>query len=263
MPVTVESEQFRLRFLPEQGGKVDEIYAHHLRRNLLLPLHPAAALPLPDGAVFSVNGWDECLPTVAASAGAPDLGHAWRTAPEYGLAGSRLFTRWTVPGWQLERAVNLRANGLAAHYVMTNVDAAPAPLLWAAHVLLPLAGMQEVMLPGGNLLPGPGCDVEALARERLSGDAHGWQIRDIRRRKMSWKFFLPADRPVVLHYADTTLTMTTDAGWWGVWLNEGNFCDLLCIGVEPTTAPSDLLADSRLILEPGEFTTATWEMSLR
>lgn len=258
----LDNKMLRLSMQPNHGGKIDKLFSHRLRRNLLLPLDPAADLPLPDGAFFSVSGWDECIPTVEASAGAPELGYAWRTKAEGGIKGNRLFTRWTVPGWQLERVTELKEDGLSSHYVMTNLGAAPAPLLWAAHVLLPLEGLREVTLPGGKLLPGPGCDVAALAGERLAGNADGWSITDIRRRDMSWKFFIPADRPVVLCYNDSTLTMTTDAGWWGIWLNEGSCCDLLCIGVEPTNVPSDALADSRISVGPNETTTASWKLDI-
>ncbi|MHB0938029.1 MAG: hypothetical protein ACYC6A_16695 [Armatimonadota bacterium] len=262
MPINLESAGFRVTVLPEHGGKVRELYHYGLRRNLLLPRLPGSDLPLPDGAVFSVSGWDECLPTVEASLGVPDLGYAWRTEPQCRVEANRLITRWEVPGWRLERAITVEEKAVTSRCVMTNAGPKDAPLLWAGHVLLPLEGLREVVLPGGDLLPGPGCDVEELARERLSGVAGDWHIRDIRRRGMSWKFFLPADRPVMLQYADAVLTLTTEAGWWGIWLNEGNFCDLLCLGVEPTNVPSDALGDSRILVPPDSTATATWRLEV-
>jgi len=263
MPIILEAAGFRVSVLPEQGGKVSELYHYGLRRNLLLPRLPTADLPLPDGAVFSVSGWDECLPTVGASLGMPELGYAWRTTPECRIDGNRLLTRWEVTGWRLGRVTTVEEHTVTTRCVMTNLGTKDSPLLWAGHVLLPLEGLREVTLPGGDLLPGPGCDVEELARDRLSGGRNGWQVRDIRRRDLNWKFFLPADRPVVLQYADAVLTMTTDAGWWGIWLNEGQFCNLLCIGVEPTTVPSDMLADSPIRLPPAGAAMASWNLKVR
>jgi len=262
MPVVLDASAFRLTVLPEQGGKVNELYHYGLRRNLLLPRLPSADLPLPDGAVFSVSGWDECLPTVEASVGVPELGYAWRATPQCRVEENRLLTRWAVPGWWMERRTTVAEQAVTSRYIVTNAGPKEAPLLWAGHVLLPLEGLREVSLPGGDILPGPGCDIEELARDRLSGDRNGWKIRDIRRRNMSWKFFLPADRPVVLQYEDTVLCLTTDAGWWGVWLNEGNFNDLLCIGVEPTNVPSDALADSRLVIPPDGAATVSWRLEV-
>ena len=262
MPITLESSTFRLTVLPEQGGKVSKLYHHRLGRNLLLPRLPGSDLPLPDGAVFSVSGWDECLPTVEASLGVPELGYAWRTEPRCRIEDNRLLTCWEVPGWRLERVITVEERGVTSRCAMTNVGPQYAPLLWAGHVLFPLEGLREVVLPGGDLLPGPGCDVEELARERLSGDCDGWQVRDLRRRHLSWKFFLPATHPVVMHYKDATLTLSTDAGWWGIWLNEGNFCDLLCLGVEPTNAPSDAQADSHIRIPSGGTAAVSWTLEV-
>lgn len=262
MSVEITSNTFRLRALPEQGGKISELFAVSAGRNLLLPELPSAGLPLPDGATFSVSGWDECLPTVEASAGVPDLGYAWRTSPEMVDSGNVLHAHWNVPGWHLDRDIVLNDDGLTADYRIANQGSMPAPALWAAHVLLPLEGMHEAALPVGDLLPGPGCDVEDLAVRRLSRGRDGWFLRKIRRRGMSWKFFLPAHAPVQLRYEDVTLTLTTDAGWWGIWLNEGNFCDLLCLGVEPTNWPSDALADVETRINPGEPMTIRFTLSV-
>jgi len=262
MPIILESSAFRLTVLPEQGGKVSELYHHGLDRNLLLPRLPSADLPLPDGATFSVSGWDECLPTVESSQGVPELGYAWRATPQCRVEENRLLTRWELPSWWLERVIAFEEKAITSRCVMTNVGPKDAPLLWAGHVLLPLERLREVTLPAGDLLPGPGCNIEELAHDRLTGNAGGWHIRDIRRRNQSWKFFLPADRPVVMQYEDTVLTLTTDAGWWGVWLNEGNFCDLMCIGVEPTNVPSDALADSQIRIPPEDSASVSWSLKV-
>jgi len=262
MPFVFETSAFRITVLPEQGGKVSELFSYRLGRNLLLPRLPTAGLPMPDGAVFNVSGWDECIPTVEDSLGVLRLGYAWRAEPECRIDGNRLLARWEVPGWRLERETTAAESAVTSRYVMTNLSRQEAPLLWASHVLLPLEGLREVTLPGGDLLPGPECDVGELAGSRLSGNQDGWSIRDIRRRGLNWKFFLPAGRPVVLHYADTDLTMTTAAGWWGIWLNEGGLCDLPCIGVEPTNVPSDALADSPIRIPPDGVVTVSWRLQI-
>jgi|GEM_PF-1831725 len=262
MPITLERANFRVTVLPEQGGKVTELYHRRLDRNLLLPRLPTADLPLADGAVFSVAGWDECIPSVDASLGVLRLGYAWRTTPVCLIDENKLLTNWEMPGWRLEREMIFAESMVTSRCIIMNMGSNDAPLLWAGHVLLPLDGLREVTLPAGDLLPGPECDIEDLAKNRLSGNRNGWNIVDIRRRDLNWKFFLPAGNPVVLHYNDASLTMTTDTGWWGIWLNEGGLCDQLCIGVEPTNVPSDALADSQIFIPPDGVVTVSWSLKV-
>lgn len=250
--VQIENTISSLTVDPAQGGKVVALFDRRLGRNLLLPREPSADLPLPDGAVFSISGWDECLPTVEASAGALDLGHAWRTPPACTIDSERLATCWTIPGWEMRRDICLGDDGLDASYMIRNTGDAPAPVLWAAHVLFPLAGLQHLILPMEEALPGPGCDLAEL-RERMRGTTMPGH---------SWKFFLPAVCPVVLSYGDVHLHLDTDAPWWGVWLNEGRLNGLECVGIEPTTTASDALADSHTLVEPGATITVSWNLNI-
>src|SRR5689334_20789089 len=130
MPVILESSAFRITVLPEQGGKVSELFHYGLGRNLLLPRLPSADLSLPDGATFSVSGWDECLPTVEASQGVPELGYAWRATPQCRIEENRLLSRWEVPDWWLERVITVEEDTVTSRCVMTNVGPKDAPLLW-------------------------------------------------------------------------------------------------------------------------------------
>ncbi len=261
MTMTLETDTMHIVLAPERGGKVTEIFDRRAGRNLLLSEMPTAGLPLPDGTTFDVAGWDEAIPTVEASAGAPELGDAWRTPAACRVEEDCLHAHWVMPGWELAREIAVVGREMAVRYIATNRLDTPAPLLWAGHVLLPLAGLHEAGLPAGTPQPGPECHLNELAA-RLDGDDTGWYIHHVTARNQSWKFFLPAAQPVTLRYADVTLTLTTDAGWWGIWLNEGKLCNLHCLGIEPTNAPTDALADVRDRVPAGGAFTASWHLQI-
>jgi len=251
----------RISISPGHGGKITEIYDHKFARNLLVAQDAGNDLPLPDGAVFSITGWDEAVPTVETSLGIPELGYAWRMSADCRVDGDHLLSQWQLPGWRVERDIQTHGRGLTVDYIITNLLDQPASLLWAAHVLFAVQGIERVELPAGELLPGPQCDTDALAH-RLSGDASGWHIRDIADRGTSWKFFLANRQPVSLVFDEATVEITGDMRYWGIWINEGLFGPP-CLGIEPTNAPSDALADSRTIVEAGAAFTASWKLQIR
>ena len=259
--VTLNTADLRISTSPAQGGKITEIFDHRLARNLLVAQDAGNDLPLPDGAVFSITGWDEAVPTVETSGDVPELGYAWRVAADSCISEHHLLSRWHIPGWRVERDIHANGRGLTVDYIITNLRNQPAPLLWAAHVLFAVQGIERVELPAGDLLPGPLCDTAALAKH-LQNNPDDWQIHDIIDRGDSWKLFLENRQPVRLLLADATVEITGDMAYWGIWINEGRFGPP-CLGIEPTNAPSDALADSQTVIEAGAAFTATWQLQIR
>jgi len=254
--VILEMGAFAVDFSRERGGKIVALRRAGVDRNLLFA--PDAPLALDDGGdTFAVAGWDEAFPTVAASAGLPGWGTAWRGFPEQRLVRNGVEHRWTMPGYAFERTLRAEGDALTAAYRWSNTTEDALPALWAAHALYPTTGLQDTRLPDAELVAGPQCILDEL-EAHLVRDARGWGIADFGRNGLSWKFFVPAVGPATLRYADVTLTIETDAGWWGVFLNRGRFGEP-CVGIEPTTHPTDFAAEAPA-LGAGETRSVWWRL---
>ncbi len=257
----LENASFRISRDEERGGKITAIFDYRIGRNLLAADAVPACLTLEGGAQFAVAGWDEAFPTLEPDGEFPTLGLAWRMRGDYEVVEDALLSRSSIPPWHLERAVRMHDDMINADYAITNNDALPTRMLWAAHALYPLAGLQLVELPYGELHPGPGCRLEEL-RTRLTQAAYSWHVRHLEACGKSWKFFLPATSAVIMHYADARLTLTTTAPWWGIWLNLGALGSG-CLGIEPTNAPTDSLSKvSNPVAGHGTY-TVSWTLQVQ
>ncbi|HEY3416876.1 MAG TPA: hypothetical protein VGM23_08335 [Armatimonadota bacterium] len=256
--ILLETAAWRIVADPRRGGKIVEMFSHRLRRNLLAAEQPGAVLTLEDGAVFSVAGWDEAFPTLEPSGGQPTLGQAWRLSVDCRASADRLLTCWDMPSWHMEREIRAASERVEARYAITNTGDVSLPMLWTAHVLYPLEGLVSAELPMGRVIPGPGCQLEEL-EQVLRADKNGLRIADTNHNGKSEKFFLPAIRPIVLQYADACLTLTTDVPWWGIWLNCGVF-QTQCLGIEPTTAPTDALHEVHESIAGAGTVQLSWQL---
>ncbi|MHB9036188.1 MAG: hypothetical protein ACYC64_05945 [Armatimonadota bacterium] len=243
---------------PTRGGKITELVHRSMGRNLLLSEEAVCDMPLDDGAVFAIAGWDECVPSIEACAGIPVLGHAWRMNVEAALSQDNLNTFWRMPGWTLERGIETNDTSLTARYALKSDSDKPASVLWASHVMYPLAGLVEAVLPPGEPVVHWRCNLDEL-KSVIEGDSRGWFVRNTVGRGNSWKFFLPAEGDVVLRYTDAVLTLSTDAPWWGIWLNLGHK-GIPCIGVEPTNVPTDSVNDVLDIVPPRGMLKSSWSI---
>ncbi|MBI2844264.1 MAG: hypothetical protein HYX78_12760 [Armatimonadetes bacterium] len=255
-----ETNRFRISIDLQRGGKITELTDHRLARNLLFEEQADSGLPLEDGAVFSVSGWDEAVPSLEPCENVPTLGHAWRTHAVCVEGREHVTTCWSIPGWNLERKILLSDNGLTASYRMRNTSDKPSRLLWAAHALYPAEGLLRLVLPGGEPIPGPGHDPEGLSRQ-LKADGEKWLVSDFSSRGKSCKLFLPAHQEVVLHYKDAVLTIATDTQWFGIWLNLGRLAGC-CVGIEPTNAPTDSLDQVRETVPSEEHFITGWSLQV-
>ena len=253
--VTLNTPLLSLTIDPKQGGKITGIFDRRLGRNVLADRLPAP-LPLPDGAVFTIAGWDEAFPNLEPHGELPTLGLAWRATPRCWLTENSLHTLWSLPTWSIERDITISGDALIARYTMTNLRDEPQPAIWAGHALYPLEQLTQAILPAGEMLPGPNCCLREVS-EQLIADALSRRIVDTTPVARSWKFFLPAAREVQLHYHDARLTLTTDAPWWGIWLCRGAH-GVNCLGIEPTNAPTDYLAEVKEAIPAGGKWETSW-----
>jgi len=259
--LTVLNAGVRLSIHPRSGGKISEVFAVSLGRNLLAEPSPEAVLALENGRQFSVSGWDEAFPTLEPCGAIPTLGYAWRTPADCALHDHQLITQWEFDDWRLARTIRLEPMGLAVSYVITNQADTPRPALWAGHVLMTLNEFQQAQLPAGEIFPGPGLHLESLKEILLDTD-QGWVIPHSPDRGRSWKFFLPNRQPVTLCYSDARVVLTSEAPWWGIWLNLGAL-HTRCIGVEPTTFPTDCLRKVNPPFGPGESVSTSWRLAIQ
>ena len=239
------------------GGKVREIVPDVLGRNILSEPAVPYVIDGVSGHRFEVAGWDEACPTVAESAGWPELGWAWQTFAQTKQERDCLRTEWRFPGMAFERALAVSERALTASYRLQNAGPDDLPFLWASHALYGVEGLLELEMPGGDLVAGPCCllsEVEVQI-ERSGGRA---RMRDFSDTGLSWKCFVAADGPLELRFADGTLRIETTAPWFGVFLNRGRF-GLPCLGIEPTSHPTDYAADAG-VLAAGERVEYSWSL---
>jgi hypothetical protein len=258
---TAKLGPFRLDIDLARGGKVTGLYRDGLDRNILFAVPDPFAVTEPDGAVFTVEGWDECVPTVAASLGAPNWGWAWRTHPDMTFSEGAVGMNWRMPGLMLRRELSLLSDLLLSRYEITNTGTDPQTVLWATHLLFPVAGLTRVTLPGGGPAPGPQCDLDDLLTQLREDQPDGWYLDSFSDTRESWKFFVPADVGAMLFYKDSAVNLLTPEPWFGVFLNRGRF-GKPCIGIEPTNGPSDCSEEQGVSLAPGASAAYSWMLSV-
>jgi hypothetical protein len=150
---TLENDHLRVVIDPARGGKCLSLCSLRTGTEWLLPpLRPYADAKNTSGFdEWDGGGFDECLPTVAATATAPDHGelwrHIWQELP--GATGNELALRTTACGGALlfERRAHLEGACLILRYQVVNQSHAPQSLLYCAHPLLGVEQGDRISLP--------------------------------------------------------------------------------------------------------------------
>jgi hypothetical protein len=257
-PVEVQLGEFTLVLDPNSGGKATSLRHRNVPHELLF--WPDTPLRIEDqGMVFVVAGWDEAMPTIEPTPDAPTWGHAWRTRPAILREDNALVTRWALEGFHFERHSEGSGSRLTSRYAWTNTGKQPVAFLWAAHALYPAANLLELALPPGELIPGPECAIGEVY-SLFADTQHGRVCDNFANTDESWKFFVRATSPITLRYSGFTLRITTAAPWFGLFLNRGRIGEP-CVGVEPTTAPTDD-AGKASVLAANESGHAEWSVDV-
>jgi galactose mutarotase-like enzyme len=172
----LENALIRVEVAPALGGKFISLRSKRTSTEWLLPpLRPYAEAKATAGFdEWDGGGFDECLPTVAATKTAPDHGEVWRHAWQEETAEGSVLLRTTALGGAVafERCARLEEASLMLDYAVENQSDAPLSLMYCAHPLLRVE-------PGDRiLLPVEVCEVvvEGSARDRLGrrGDRIAW-----------------------------------------------------------------------------------------
>lgn len=279
--------------LPGFGGKIASLRWRGVEL-LQAPLRP----PAPRDRQMSfdagdASGWDECLPSVAAcrvrtASGVvdiPDHGEVWRLPCEAeqnsGREAQLSVTLDSLP-LRLERTLALTEAGLRVNYRLENTGKSAAPYMWAAHPLFAVEAGDEIVLPSQVAQ----ARVEDSAGNRLGvkGRVLGWPVAesasgahvDLSRVEdpesgVGDKLFTaaPAEGWAILERRRAGLRVRVSfdpslSPWLGLWLcyggwPQGQAVREQCVAFEPSTAPSDSLAEAQRsgwarTLAPGEST---------
>lgn len=164
----LENADIRVEVAPARGAKFLSFQSKRTGTEWLLPpMRPYAEARSSGGfELWDGGGFDECLPTVASTATAPDHGeiwrHAWREEPDD--SSLRLTTTALDGAIAVSRSARLDGPSLVLEYEVENRSAGPRSLLYCAHPLLQVAPGDRVLLPAG---------VRELTVEASAGDRLG------------------------------------------------------------------------------------------
>lgn len=226
--------RFTLQFA---GGKLEQLTVDET-----IPLLHTTdyLLPLETGRTFSPSGWDECFPTIDATATAPTMGWLIATAPAQTVRDGRVTQTWHLPACEATRTFSVDAAGrLEVRFEAHNRTSVPLPFLWASHALFNVADVTEMMLPDGS----------ALREFAVNGTCE--------------KRFLRAAQPIRIRKQAMVLALETDQPFWGLWLNRGGWpadrpAGFCCIGIEATSAPSETPTGRQQLAPNNVFTGEVW-----
>ncbi len=285
----LENADIRVEIAPARGGKLLSLWSKRTGTEWLLPpLRPYAEARSAAGfEEWDGGGFDECLPTVAATSTAPDHGeiwrHAWREEPD----GESVTLTTTALGGSIAvtRRAHLEGADLVLDYLVENRADAQRSLLYCAHPLLRVEPGDRILLPtevrevtiensaGGKLgkrgdrirwpHPEAGHDLSVV------GPPDGLQADKLFAgpMQMGWCALVrPAlDEGIELTFSSDVLPYL---GMWicrAAWPEHGA-AKQYTVAFEPASAPRDSVADaeregSAWSLVPGE--RRSWQLSFR
>jgi galactose mutarotase-like enzyme len=285
----LESALIRVEVAPALGGKFVSLRSKRTGTEWLSPpLKPYEQASSQGGfELWDGGGFDECLPTVAATETAPDHGEVWRHAWHEEPSDDSVLLRTTALNGAVafERRAHLEGASLVLDYAVENRSREPQSLLYCAHPLFHVEHLDHILLPPGVR----NVTIEGSAGYRLGqrGDRVAWPNpktgEDLS--VVGPPDGLQADKVFAGPLAEgwcalvrpsldegIELTFTTDVlPYLGLWIcraawPESGSAKQYTVAVEPASAPSDSLADAERQgtawrLAPGE--RRTWTLRFR
>jgi galactose mutarotase-like enzyme len=285
----LENADIRVQVSPARGGKFLSLWSKRTQTEWLLPpLRPYAETRTSGGfEEWDGGGFDECLPTVAATATTPDHGEVWRRAWQEEPEKDAVTLKTTAldKAILVRRRARLDGPSLLLDYAIENRGDTPRSLLYCAHPLLRVA-------PGDRILLAEevrGVTIEGSAGGRLGrrGDRIAWphpkpgedlSVVDAPDGVRADKLFAGPLRSgwcaLVRPDLDEGIELTFSSDvlpYLGIWIcgaawPESGTAKQYTVAFEPASAPRDSLADaerdgSAWRLAPGE--RRTWRMCFR
>jgi galactose mutarotase-like enzyme len=285
----LENADIRAEVMPALGGKFISLRSKRTSTEWLLqPLRPYAEARSTGGfEEWDGGGFDECLPTVAATETAADHGEVWRHAWRKEPAAESMLLRTTALGGGVafERGARLDGASLVLDYAVRNRGDVSQNLLYCAHPLLRVEQGDRILLPAevretkiedslgarlgqrGDRIAWPG----ATADSNLSvvGPPDGLQADKLFAGPLT-KGWCALMRPSLDEGIELTFTneVLPYLGIWicrAAWPNAGA-AKQYTVAFEPASAPHDSLADaerdgSAWRLGPGE--ARAWTLRFR
>lgn len=263
----LESALIRVEVAPGLGGKFVSLRSKRTGTEWLLPpLKPYEEASSQGGFEgWDGGGFDECLPTVAATGTAPDHGEVWRRAWQEELSDDSALLRTTALNGAIafERRAHLDGASLVLDYKLENRSPVPQSLLYCAHPLLGVESGDRIFLPpevrdmtvegsAGNRLGRRGDHVvwpNAGSGDDLSlvGPPDGLQADKLFAGPLA-EGWCALVRPSLDEGIE--LTFTTDTlPYLGLWIcraawPEAGPVKQYTVAFEPSSAPCDSLADA-------------------
>jgi len=176
----LENQLLRVTIAPQRGGKILSFFSKRSGTEWLAPPVRAYEEAKTTGGFedWDGGGFDECLPSVAATDTTPDHGELWRVAWIEEPSGGALMLRASACQGTIElrRRAWLEGTALVLDYTMENVGGTPRSVLYSAHPLFRVEAGDRIELP-------PDVDsvmVESSRGERLAkpGRRIAWPLAE-------------------------------------------------------------------------------------
>jgi galactose mutarotase-like enzyme len=285
----LENANIRAEVVPALGGKFISLYSKRTSTEWLLPpLRPHAEAKSTGGFEESDGGgFDECLPTVAATDTAPDHGEVWRHVWHEETAEGAILLRTSALGGAVsfERSAHLDGASLVLDYTVENRSKTSQSLIYCPHPLLRVEQGDRILLSA---------EVRAVVVEGSAGDRLGR-----RGERVEWPEPMVGGNLSVMGppdglQADKVFAGPVTEGWCallrpsidegielsfssdvlsylGLWICRAAWPDSgakkqYTVAFEPTASPHDSLADAERegtawLLAPGE--RRDWKLRFR
>ncbi|MEW6516517.1 MAG: hypothetical protein AB1439_06415 [candidate division FCPU426 bacterium] len=261
------------------GGKIRALRSRRSGRNFLF--HDPRRNPRGEKYLeHDISGWDECFPTVGASAAPQALDHGvlWRT-PWHGQRFERqLVTKVVKPNGMpvmLTRIITpMESNRLLFDYTFLNLSREPLPFIYSSHPILAvdpdsrirLSHIRQLLVLGQNGRLKSGRRQPWPVATETDGTTVRLDTHFTPDRQLAGKWFAKTPGPALVTFPRTgeALRWTWDAEklpYLGIWLSLGIPLDerhpdpeqWICAALEPCTSKRDLLEpEHSLQLLPGE-----------
>jgi hypothetical protein len=288
--IRLQSTSLRVEVQPE-GGRVTSVVDLRSGREWIDVWGTSPAVGDMDYDQSRAGGWDECFPSIAASAAglAPwgalrDHGEIWGRPPtHYTSGGLSCDMTWMVEPVRFRRSLSLADASIIADYRVENTGAQSVPWLWSQHALLKTQPGDVVCLKGhGPFLPAWTSDPEILASFprallKAGGASVPAAFDALRPSGAGWaaKLFAEARGEVIARLESNRGAIefrwlnSSPAQYVGLWINNRGWPadgDLTHVAFEPTTCPCDGLEDAARqglapVLSPGQ--SLGWTIEIR